>query len=146
MSIFEKIDVGGTIQGYASVAVIVARHWSNGNSAAITNGINYTPPPNYGTYRLNARIQVSSWTTPASFTCVSTFTDLNGVARTVTMTTFESDGTLSALIDEVEYFNAVPLYFQIDNSATAITFSTSGTFTGTVSYTAAATLEYLGYT
>jgi hypothetical protein len=117
------------------------RYSSTGNTGAVTNAINYTPPAVAGMYRLSAMVNVTAWTTPASFTLLATYKDASGGSASITLATFEGDGTNSAAIDEVENFFAVPIPFQIDNSATAITLSTSGTFTGSPVYNLAAALE-----
>lgn len=114
-----------------------------GKTAAVTNAINYLPPALGGTYEISATVQVTAWTTPASFTVLVTFTDASGDAESVTMAMFEDDGTNSAAIDEVADFFCMPMLFSIDNSGTAITLSTTGTFTGSPVYNLIAVLKQL---
>lgn len=122
---------------------IVALFSATGKTAAVTNAINFIPPAVAGIYRLTAYVDVTAWTTPASFTLAATFNNPEGTGKTVTMATNEDDGTVSALIDEVSGFAGVPFIFGIDATATAITLSTTGTFTGSPVYDFFAILERL---
>lgn len=113
-------------------------------TAAATNAINFKPPFLTGLlYRLTVYVDVTAWTTPASFTLVATFKGSQGASKSITLATFEDDATSSALIDEVSGFAAVPLVFTVDSSGTAITLSTTGTFTGSPVYDLFAVLERL---
>jgi len=127
-----------TIATIATSAVI-----TTANTGAVTDQVNYTPPAHAGIYRVSAMVNVTAWTTPASFTVVVSYKDDQGGAHTETMAMTEGDGSVSAsaLIDEVSTFYGTPLLISIDNSATAITVSTTGTFTGSVSYSFATLLE-----
>ena len=133
----------GALAGLGLPNIMAAPPVSTANIAAKTNLINFTPPAAIGLYRLSAMVNVTAWTTPASFTIITTYKDDNGTAQTETFPTFESDGSFSAVIDSIDRFYALPLLLSIDNSATAITLSTTGTFTGSPSYTFAGTLERL---
>jgi hypothetical protein len=110
-------------------------------STAQTNFINYTPAAAAGVYRLTCLVNVTAWTTPASFTVVVTYTDSKGTAQTETVGLIESDGTPAAAVDTVDRYYGIPMLIAIDNSATAITLSTSGTFSGSPVYQLAAVLE-----
>lgn len=133
-----------TLAGKGNALIVAAPAPSAGNVIAKTNYINFTPPASSGmVFRLTAMVNVTAWTTPASFTVVVGYTDSNGTAQTETLTMFEGDGTASAVIDEVERFYCVPLLIVPDNSTTAITLSTTGTFSGSPVYTIAAILERL---
>jgi hypothetical protein len=142
MALEQRVDQGGTIQGLVTVPRIV----SSGSYLGQTGGttvLSFTPPPVAGVYRVACIVDVVSWTTPASFTIVVAFHNGTGASKSVTMLTVEDDGTTSALIDEVTGFQAMPFIFQIDNSGTAITVTTTGTFTGTPVFNIAITLEQL---
>lgn len=113
-------------------------------ATAQTNFINYTPPATAGVYRLTIMVNVTAWTTPASFTIVVTYTDSKGNAQTETVAVWRgSTGAMVAAITTVNRYYGVPFIFAIDNSATAITVSTAGTFSGSPVYQLAATLERL---
>jgi hypothetical protein len=121
----------------------VASYSQTGKTVAVTNAINYSPVAKAGTYRMSGLVNVTAWTTPASFTVVVTYKDASGNSASITMSMFEDDGTNSAAVDEVANFFCTPMTFQIDASATAITLSTTGTFTGSPVYNLAAVLEQL---
>jgi hypothetical protein len=123
---------------YASYSTIT-------NIAAVTNAINYTPPASAGRYRISWVVNVQSNTTD-SFSVTATWKDAGGTARTQALGGFAPNGSSLAtgLITNVigvgVYYGSA--FINIDNSATAITVSTVGTFT-TVSYDFSATLEQL---
>ena len=115
---------------------------ATGQTAAKTNLINYTPPAVIGVYRLLAMVNVTAWTTPASFTIAVTYKDDQGNADTETLAVARgSTGAVAAAITAVDRWYAIPLLISTDNSQTAITLSTTGTFTGSPSYSFAGALE-----
>lgn len=123
----------------------VASYSTTGNTAAVTNGISFTPPAKAGTYRLSATVDVTAWTTPASFTITGAYKDASGTARTDTFAVARDTGTQPAAgaITAISRWHGQSLLLQIDNSATAITLSTTGTFTGSPVYNLAGVLEQL---
>ena len=139
-----ELSIGSGVAKF-STPVILATSSTTGNVAAVTNAINFTPPKSTGLYRVNSYTDVTAWTTPASFTVAIVHKDASGNTITVTPSQTEGDGSASgsALIDEVETFIAIPYVFQIDATGTAITVSTTGTFTGSPVYNFAAVLEQL---
>lgn len=127
------------------VPAIYAAYSQTGKTAAVTNAINYTPPATAGTYRLSFSVDVTTATTD-NFTVVATWKDASGNAISQNLGGSDKNGTAltagaitNAIGRGVYYGSAL---FSIDNSATAITLSTAGTFT-TVTYNLAATLEQL---
>lgn len=113
-----------------------------GQTGAVTNHINYTPAAAVGTYRITGVVNVTAWTTPATFTVAVTYKDASGNARTDTALVIRgSSGASAAAITAIDrwYFEFAGI--DIDNSATAITLSTTGTFTGSPVYNLSATLE-----
>jgi hypothetical protein len=130
-------------QGQTVPQIVSAPTIGTDLAVASTNFINYTPPAIAGAYRLLCTVNVTAWTTPASFTVVVTYKDNKGNAQTETLAMNEGDGTVSAAIDEVERFYCIPLLFSIDSSATPITLSTTGTFTGSPVYQLQAVLVRL---
>lgn len=113
--------------------------------AAVANFINYTPPAATGRYRISWVVDVQSNTTD-SFSVTATWKDAGGTARTQPIGGWSPTGSAlttglitNAIGIGVYYGSAL---IAIDNSATAITVSTVGTFT-TVSYDLAAVLEGL---
>jgi hypothetical protein len=112
--------------------------------AANTNFINYKPPATVGVYLISATVNVTAWTTPATFTVVVTYKDNKGTARTEILgLDLGSTGAPVQAITTVDRYYAQPLIIAIDASATAITLSTSGTFTGSPVYQLAAILTRL---
>jgi hypothetical protein len=126
------------------VPAIYASYSTTGNIGAVTNAINYTPLATAGRYRLNIIVNVTAWTTPASFTIVVTYKDDSGNARTETLQVVRgSTGAAALAVTAVDRWYAEIPIFAIDNSATAITVSTTGTFTGSPVYNLSAVLEQL---
>jgi hypothetical protein len=127
-----------------AVPAEVALDSETGLSAARTNAINYTPIASAGLYRLSVVVDVTAWTTPATFTIAVTYKDASGNSRTETLQVVRgSTGAAAAAITAVDRWYAELPLIQIDNSATAITVSTTGTFTGSPVYNLAAVLERL---
>jgi hypothetical protein len=129
--------------GLVGMAVVYGSYSTLANVAAVTNAINYTPPAVAGRYRISWVVNVQSNTTD-SFSVTATWKDAGGTARTQAIGGFAPSGTslTTGLITNVI---GVGVYYgtaliNIDNSATAITVSTVGTFT-TVSYDFSAILE-----
>lgn len=124
------------------IPAVYASYSTTANTGAVTNAINYTPPATAGRYRISGIVNMTAWTTPASFTVAVTYKDDSGNARTETMTVSRgSTGATAAAITAVDrWYFELPL-FAIDNSATAITVSTTGTFTGSPSYNLSVILE-----
>lgn len=141
----DQSGTGSTLEVKLGGAPIIRASYSTtGNTGAVTNAINYTPPATAGLYRLEAFIDVTAWTTPASFDPVITYKCATGTAHTDIMgLRLGSSGANAAHVTSVDRFHAYPYLIQIDNSATAITLSTVGTFTGSPVYNLAATLERL---
>lgn len=134
---------GITLAGKSGFPLIVsAPAVGAGKTSAVTNFINYTPPAVAGVYRILVQINVTAWTTPASFTVAITYADSAGNARTDTAALSRgSNGGNAAAITAVDRWFVAGEIIAIDNSATAITVSTTGTFSGSPVYTIAACLE-----
>lgn len=141
---------GGSISIYKSIATaglglpaIYASSSATGLIAADTNRINYTPPATAGRYRISWTIDTTTATTD-NFTVVVTWKNATGTARSQNSGGFDKNGTalvagaITNTIGAGAYYGSMLL--DIDNSATAITLSTAGTFT-TVTYNIAAWLE-----
>ena len=121
---------------------VVATHVSIGNTAAVTNAINYTPPAvSNKIYRLSVYIDVTAWTTPSNGNVTYTYTDASGNAKSAHCWLSRDDDTNSYLWNAAKVFEGLPVLFTIDNSGTAITLSTAGTITGSPVYNLAAILE-----
>lgn len=139
------ISYAGVTTAGHGVPAIYAVASSTANAAAVTNAINYTPPAAAGRYRLSWVVDVTTATTH-SFTVVGTWKNATGAAISQNLGGFDKNGTslvagaITNVIGTGVYSGSV--LFQIDNSATAITISTAGTFT-TVAYNFAASLEQL---
>jgi hypothetical protein len=140
IGMFNSISTAGL-----GVPAIYAVYSTTGNNIAVTNAINYTPPATAGTYRLTFTVDTRVATTD-NFYVVATWKDAAGTARSQTIGGSNAVGSalvagaITNTIGTGTYYGSV--LFQIDNSATAITLSTVGTFT-TVTYDLAATLEQL---
>lgn len=123
--------------------VVSAPATSTGLTGANTNFINYTPPATVGRYRLVWAIDTTTATTD-NFTVVVTWKNAIGTARSQNSGGFDKNGTalvagaITNTIGAGNYYGSIE--FSIDNSATAITLSTAGTFT-TVTYNLDAHLE-----
>lgn len=121
----------------------VANYAQTGKTAAVTNAINYTPPAVAGRYLLSWTVTVTANTTD-SFTAVGTWKNATGGAVSQNLGGFDKNGTslvagaITNTIGTGVYYGYAVL--DIDNSGTAITLSTAGTFTS-VTYNLAATLE-----
>jgi hypothetical protein len=128
--------------GLGMVTIVSAPAILTDKTSAASNFINYTPPATAGVYRIIAMVNVTAWTTPATFTVVVTYTDNKGNARTETLAFVKgSSGAGVAAITTVDRYYATPFVLAIDNSATAITLSTTGTFSGSPVYQLAGLLE-----
>ena len=81
---------------------------------------------------------------PATFTVKATYTDQTGNAQTQTLQlVLGSTGVAVQAVTTVDiYYFHLP-YFIINNSATVITLSSTGTFTGSPVYAFGAILEQL---
>src|SRR5262249_31796430 len=113
------------------VPLIVAGSETTGNTAAVTNAINYTPAAASSTYSLSGVVNMTAWTTPATFTVAITYKDASGNARTDTALVIRgSTGASAAAVTAVDRWYFIFPAIDIDSSATAITLSTTGTFTG----------------
>lgn len=135
-------SLGGINTTGFGVPPIVASYETTGNSGAVTNAINYTPAAASSTYEMIGVVNVTAWTTPASFTVTITYKDASGNSRTDTALVIRgSTGATAAAVTAVDrwYFNFPAI--DIDNSATAITLSTTGTFTGSPVYNLQGTLR-----
>jgi hypothetical protein len=126
------------------VAPVFATASSTANNAALTNAINYTPPATAGTYRVSGVVNVTAWTTPATFAVNLGYKDASGNARTeVAHLRRGSNGADAAAVTAVDRWFFDFAAVMVDNSGTAITVSTAGTFTGAPVYDFAAVLEEL---
>ena len=125
--------------------LIVAQSAATALNAADTNRINYTPPAVAGVYRLTYEVDVTTATTD-NFHFVGTWKGATGDALSQTLGGSDKLGTgliagaITNTIGVGAYYGSVT--FAIDNSGTAITLSTVGTFT-TVVYNITAILERL---
>lgn len=111
-------------------------------STSQSNLINYTPPATAGRYRINGTISNTSGTNTGNTTITVTYKSAASVAITY-LPNFEQSGSATFLTGATgaSLDFSFELYFSIDNSATAITLST--TVTGTVASFVSATLEQL---
>jgi hypothetical protein len=133
---------GLTLAGQGLPAIVSAPAVGADKTSAQTNFVNYTPPAAAGVYKLTIMVNVTAWTTPASFTIAVTYKDSKGNARTETLgMNLGSTGAQVQAITTVDRYYAQQVLLAIDNSATAITVSTTGTFTGSPVYQIAAVLE-----
>lgn len=126
----------------AGLAAIFASFTTVGVAALQSNIINYTPPATAGTYRVSVFVNVRT-AAAVNMTVTVTYKDGAGVARSETMP-LNQQGTATTVINmnnTAARFTGQYI-FQIDNSATAITVSTTGT-TMTL-YDLAVVLEQLG--
>ncbi len=123
----------------------VASQSLTAQAAAVTNTINYTPAAAAGIYEVVWTVDTTTATTD-SFTVVITWKNATGTARSQNSGGFDINGTglvagaITNTIGAGAYYGSMVI--QIDNSATAITLSTAGTFT-TVTYNLAASLRIL---
>ncbi|MGD0645912.1 MAG: hypothetical protein ABSA75_13480 [Candidatus Bathyarchaeia archaeon] len=138
------LNTSGIISKYNNIATVglgdlYANYSAVGKAALVANAINYTPPAVAGTYRLFVNVNVH--TAAASNMAVTvTFKDAGGNAQSFVLTLLlVASTTVYNQINNVTGIYYASLIFQIDNSATAITVSTTGT-TMTL-YDFAATLE-----
>ncbi len=147
-----QTTIGSLVSKYNNIATvglgvpaIYGTYSQTGKTAAVTNAINYTPPATAGRYRLSWVVTATTSTTD-SFTVVIAFKDATGTAISQNSGGFDPNGTalvagaITNTLGNGVYYGS--MYFDIDNSATAITLSTAGTFT-TVTYNLSATLEQL---
>ena len=127
------------------VPAIFASYSTTGQTGAVSNAINYTPPSTAGTYRMGWSVDVTTATT-LNFTIVATWKDASGNSISQTLGGFDKSGNalvagaITNTIGTGVYYGSV--VFSINNGGTAITLSTSGTFTSVV-YNLTATLEQL---
>lgn len=124
-------------------AAVVQSFTKTGITAAQTSAINFVPPATIGVYRFSGYLAVTSWTTPASFSVQVVFKSQRG-SETVTTVLWDFDGTaIVSLVTAVRRYAVLPITFETDASATAITVSTTGTFTGSPVYNLQLVLERL---
>ena len=143
LAVFAGLTVLATGQGVTRAIPnpLVASGAATGLTGADTNRINFTPPAIAGTYELKGVVNVTAWTTPASFTIVATYRDASGNTRTDTALVVRgSTGASAAAVTAIDrwYFSFPGI--DINNAQTAITLSTTGTFTGSPVYNIATTL------
>ncbi len=133
---------GITTAGNGVPLIVATPYETTGNTGAVTNAINYTPAAVSGTYELIGVVNVTAWTTPATFSVVATYKDASGNARTDTaMVVRGSTGANAAAVTAVDRWYFTFPAIDIDATATAITLSTTGTFTGSPVYNLQATLR-----
>jgi hypothetical protein len=145
------IDNTGIVFNYKGIATaglgvpaIYGSYSTTGNTGAITNAINYTPPASAGRYRICGVVNVTAWTTPASFTVVVTYKDDSGTTQTETLQLIRgTTGAAATAITAIDRWYFTLPVFAINNAATAITVSTTGTFTGSPTYNLSVILEQL---
>lgn len=136
---------GLTLAGLGFPAIVAAPAPTARGTAA-TNWIDYTPAAISGTmYEMDIGILVNTNTTD-SFSCIVTYTAPIGT-QTLTVGGFSPAGAAltTGLITNavgVGLYTFPPVMISPDNSGTAITFSTAGTFT-TVNYTIITVLKRL---
>lgn len=127
------------------VPAIVAATNLTAQNAALASTINYTPPASVGVYRVRFLYRPTATGASTSVGITLAFKDSTGPVSLTTipvMTTNSTALVLPPFANTGATFAIGQWDFQIDNSATAITLSTTGTFTGTT-YNFAATLEQL---
>jgi len=133
---------GVALAGLGYPLLVKAPTTLTGQVAAVTNFINYTPPAAVGDYMIVWSVDTTTATTD-SFKVLVTYTNSIGTARSQNSGGFDINGTslvagaITNVIGAGNYYGT--MIFSIDNSATAITLSTAGTFT-TVAYTLTAKL------
>ncbi len=143
--IAEIFGIATTGTGPGVSAVFAGPPASTGLTGASINFIDYTPPAAAGRYRISWAIDTTTATTD-SFTVVVTWKNATGTARSQNSGGFDKNGSalvagaITSAIGAGAYYGSMMI--DIDNSATAITLSTAGTFT-TVVYNLGATLEQL---
>jgi hypothetical protein len=121
--------------------LVRASYTNTGLSALVTNAINFTPPTVTGLYRISGFINIRT-AAAVNMLATVTYQDGAGVVRNDSMQ-LHAENTTTVVVN-MNNTNARfqdSYMFQIDNSGTAITFSTAGT-TMTL-YDLAATLEQL---
>jgi hypothetical protein len=138
MSTFQKLDTGGTIQGIENTSLIRATLRSTGNHGAASY-LSYTPITNAGLYIFYVSINVTAWTTPASFTATLVYNDSGGTTQTETIGFVKSVGTPAQAVATVDRYYGIPMIFTAQTSH-AIVMATTGTFTGSPTYDVLATL------
>jgi hypothetical protein len=127
---YNNIATAGT-----GVPAIYGSYSTTGNTGAVSNAINFTPQGVASRYRLSWSIDVTT-ATSHNFHLVGTWKDASGIARSQTLGGSDPAGNalvagaITNAIGAGVYYGSV--VFSIDNSATAITISTAGTFTTTV--------------
>lgn len=120
---------------------IVATSTSTGNAALVTNAINFTPPATAGTYRISTYVNVRT-SAAVNMTVTVAYKDAASVARSeLVALNQQNTATVVVNMNNTAARFTGSYDFQIDNSATAITLSTTGT-TMTV-YDLTAVLEQL---
>jgi hypothetical protein len=131
----------GILTAGLGVPAIYAVASSVGNAALVANAINYVPPATAGTYRISAYVNVRT-AAAVNMTVTVTYKDAAGVARSELLTLQQQNTATNVVNMNNTAGRFTGSYiFQIDNSATAVTVSTTGT-TMTL-YDLAATLEQL---
>lgn len=147
-----SVASGKTITSYngmttagQGVPPIVATVNLTGQTSAQTNAINFTPPAATGVYRVGILYRPTATGASTSVGFTLAYKDSTGSVSLTTIP-FGDAATTSLAAPPFANTSAANKYatytFQIDNSATAITLSTTGTFTGTT-YNLAAWLERL---
>lgn len=130
------------LAGQTVSLIVAAPAVGAGKTNAVTNFINYTPPSKAGVYKVSAMVNVTAWTTPATFHIIVGYTDSNGSAQTEAVRCERgSNGDEAVDITAVDRWYIEPHLLAIDSSGAAITLSTAGTFSGSPVYTIAAVLE-----
>jgi hypothetical protein len=109
---------GRTLAGLAGLPLIVsAPAVLADQTGAVSNFLNFTPPAAAGVYCVFYMVNVTAWTTPASFTAQVTYKDNKGNARTETLTfTRGSTGAGAQAITAVDRWYGTSLLIAIDNS------------------------------
>ena len=129
-------------QGYG-VPAIYREGTSTGNTGAVASILTFTPSAP-GVFIIYANVNVTAWTTPASFILSVTYTDDNAGAQTETLTVSRgSTGATAAAITAIDRWYSIPIIISSAGLA-AITVLTSGTFTGSPVYNTAASIMQIG--
>ena len=127
--------------------IIVARVAKTGQTGALAAAscINYTPPPQALGYEIVIHYRPTGTGASTSVGVTLTYKDSTGAISNTTLP-FVRASTAAFVAPPFVNTGAADLYcvfpFEIDNSATAITLATTGTFTGTT-YNFAAWLKQL---
>jgi hypothetical protein len=149
---FSDISLAGTVRkmnGASTTGMGVPAVYGGSatiNLSAAFQIVNFTPPVGSanGTYRTHAFVDVTAWTTPASFSVQLVYKNGTGNSRTETLPFWRATtGTWVTTITAIDRYYSAAWLFNTDTSQTPITIATVGTFTGSLLYNFGAILEQL---